>query len=328
MSNYMIQTYTYNPWENLAVEAYLAGLVEKGSIILYLWQNEHTVVIGKNQNALRECRAKLLEEDGGYLARRTTGGGAVYHDLGNLNFTFLASPEVYDLEKQLLVVEKACEKYGIKTHFSGRNDIVTEDGYKFSGNAFSFTRKCKIQHGTIMVDVDIEKLSKYLTPSVEKMESKGVKSVRSRVCSLKACNSKLTVEGMRSALAEAFGEVYGDYHLLSSNELDHEEIKQTCSLYASWEWRYGKSPTCEIEHIKRFSWGSVEVQMKLEQMKISEINIFSDTLDVEFPPKMEKYLLGKRYDMEDVNLAQAAGWFSDSQKEKAFDVTQWLSKII
>jgi len=327
MNNYLMQIYTYNPWENLAVEKYLSGLVRKGDIILYLWQNEHTVVIGKNQNALRECRVQELEKDGGFLARRTTGGGAVYHDLGNLNFTFLASPEVYDLTKQLLVIEKACKKFGIKTHFSGRNDIVTEAGYKFSGNAFSFTSKCKIQHGTIMIDVDIEKLSRYLTPSVEKMESKGVKSVRSRVCSLKSLKPELTVERMRNALAEVFNEVYGDYHLLSSNVLNYEEVKQTYNLYSSWEWRYGKSPACEIEHIKRFSWGCAEVHMRLEHMKISEMKIFSDTLDVEFPQKMEQYLLGKRYDMEDADVDQIMEW-SSGQKEKALDVIQWLAEVV
>jgi len=327
MSQYLIDTNTYNPWQNLAAEAYLSTLIKKGDIILYLWQNEHTVVIGRNQNALRECRAQLLEQDGGFLARRTTGGGAVYHDLGNLNFTFLASPELYDLEKQLLVIERACEKFGIKTQFSGRNDIVTEDGYKFSGNAFSFGKQCKIQHGTIMIDVDVDKLGKYLTPSVKKMESKGVKSVRSRVCSLVKYNDSLTVADMRKALAEAFCELYGDYEVLSADILECEEVKATYDKYSSWDWRYGKSPACEITHIKQFSWGSVEAQMKLNQMTIEAIKLFSDAMNVEFPPKMEQYLLGKRYDMKDVDLEQDKDTFSAEEKEQALDVIEWLRDV-
>lgn len=325
MSNYFIETYTYNPWQNLAVETFLSTTIKKGDIILYLWQNEHTVVIGRNQNALKECKAQQLEEDNGYLARRTTGGGAVYHDLGNLNFTFLASPEVYDLEKQLLVIEKACEKFGIKTQFSGRNDIVTEDGFKFSGNAFSVNRQCKIQHGTIMIDVDIEKLGKYLTPSVKKMESKGVKSVRSRVCSLKKYNDDLTVADMRRALAEAFCELYGSFEVLANSILDCQEVKDKYDLYSSWDWRYGKSPACEIVHTKRFPWGSVEVQMKLDKMIIEQIKIYSDMMNVDLPPKVETYLLGKRYDMNGIDVDTENELFDDAEKIQVKDIVQWLA---
>ena len=104
MMNYYYESSSYNPWNNLAIEKHLADRIRPGDFLLYLWQNENTVVIGRNQNALRECRVGLLEEEGGFLARRTTGGGAVYHDLGNLCFTFIASPERYDLEKQMEMI--------------------------------------------------------------------------------------------------------------------------------------------------------------------------------------------------------------------------------
>ena len=122
MRNYFVESNEYNPWKNLAIEKHLAEHTQPGDLLFYLWQNDKTVVIGRNQNALRECKAQLLEDEGGYLARRTTGGGAVYQDMGNLCFTFLASPERYNLERQMKVVQLACRKFGIETEFSGRND--------------------------------------------------------------------------------------------------------------------------------------------------------------------------------------------------------------
>lgn len=336
MRNYFLESKEYNPWKNLAIEKHLAEHIQPGDLLFYLWQNEKTVVIGRNQNALRECKAGLLEAEGGYLARRTTGGGAVYQDRGNLCFTFLASPERYDLERQMKVVQKACRKFGIETELSGRNDIITKDGYKFSGNAFSVNSKCKIQHGTLMIDVDKEKLGRYLTPSKEKMKAKGVKSVQSRVCNLKELNPDVTVEAMKQALVEAFAEEYGEYERIGLVEdadactcagscgignaricsLATQEFRETYDRYASWDWRYGKSPECEVVHSKRFSWGEVQVHLKLKNLYIDECKAYSDSLDVEFPENLEKVLINQRFDMKNV----------ENKDEKICEVIQWLAQ--
>ena len=314
MRNYFVESNEYNPWKNLAIEKHLAEQAQPGDLLFYLWQNERTVVIGRNQNALRECKANLLEEEGGYLARRTTGGGAVYHDLGNLCFTFIASPERYDLERQMKVIQRACQTFGIETEFSGRNDIITKDGYKFSGNAFSVNKTCKIQHGTLMIDLNKEMLSRYLTPSEEKMKAKGVKSVESRVCNLKELNADVTVEAMKEALVEAFAEEYGEYERIGL--VEDADIQDTYNMYASWDWRYGKSPECEVVHSKRFSWGEVQVHLKLKNLYIEECKVYSDSLDVEFPEKLENVLIRQRFDMKDVEI----------DDEKIEEVIKWLAQ--
>lgn len=340
MNTFFLQTYTWNPWQNLAVEKYLSDQIHNGDIILYLWQNDHTVVIGKNQNALRECKAGLLEKEGGFLARRTTGGGAVYHDLGNLCFTFLADPELYDLEKQLSVIQNACRKFGIETFRSGRNDLITADGFKFSGNAFSKTSSCSIQHGTLMLDVDKSMLERYLIPSVEKLKSKGVKSVRSRVCNLKELNPAVTIEAMRLALQESFEEIYGAFTELDPKILENDTVHTTRELYASWEWRYGKSPSCETSFQKRFDWGEIQIYLKLDSLQITEIQIFSDALDTELPALLEQFLRGRRFDetalqqlllptaqSADSSTETAASITnpcSESQKEMIAQVVRWL----
>lgn len=325
MANYFLQTYTWNPWRNLAVEKYLADCIEPGDVILYLWQNDHTVVIGRNQNAIRECRAQLLEQESGFLARRTTGGGAVYHDLGNLCFTFLASPERYDLEKQLGVIQAACRTFGVETEFSGRNDIITKDGFKFSGNAFSNSSRCRIQHGTLMVNVDVSQLGRYLTPSKEKMKAKGVKSVKSRVCNLKDLNPAITTDAMRGALKESFCAIYGDFAELNPAVLDNPRVQETYDLYSSWDWKYGKSPVCEVSYDKRFTWGELTVELKLSSMYISEICVYSDCLDVDLPGILENLLRGKRYDMADLDPDASTLSLTDDQRAHIREALAWLS---
>ena len=327
MNCYFMKTTSTNPWHNLALEEHLSTLVKPGDVILYLWQNDRTVVIGRNQNTIRECHAALLEDEGGYVARRKTGGGAVYQDLGNLCFTFLASSEVYDQEKQFGVVMDACARFGIRTCLSGRNDIITEDGYKFSGNAFSHTSSCSIHHGTLMVDVDVENMKRYLTPSKEKLKAKGVKSVQSRVCNLCFLSPEVTTDGLCEALEKSFSDMYGaggknGILILKESEMDTRDIEERCRQYASWEWRYGKSPDCETRLQKRFDWGEMEVGFTLHQLRFQDVKIYSDTLDVTLPGKLEQYLEGKRCDQlsgSDTDL-----WPDDDQRGKAWEVIDWM----
>ena len=197
-----------DPHRNLALEEYLTDTVGEDTCILYLWQNKHTVVIGRNQNAWQECRTTELERDSGTLARRLSGGGAVYHDMGNLNFTFSLRTQDYDLRKQQSVIVEACRSLGIPAEISGRNDILT-NGCKFSGNSFYSHAGCSFHNGTLLVNVDMANLGKYLTPSKTKLESKGVASVRSRVINLTELKPDLTIDGMAQAMVKAFETVYG-----------------------------------------------------------------------------------------------------------------------
>ena len=144
-----------NPYENLAREQVLLEDGPKDGVVLYLWQNEKTVVIGRNQNAFKECRVSLLEEEGGHLARRLSGGGAVFHDSGNLNFTFILPREDFDIPRQMEVIRLACLHFGIPAEISGRNDL-TANGQKFSGNAFYTSESRAYHHGTILLNADME----------------------------------------------------------------------------------------------------------------------------------------------------------------------------
>ena len=198
---------SFDPYENLALEEALLSRVGEGELILYLWQNEGTVVIGRNQNPWKECRTALLAEEGGHLARRLSGGGAVFHDRGNLNFTFLMNEADYDLPRQLTVLERACRSLGIPAQRSGRNDLLAE-GRKFSGNAFYKHAGKAYHHGTLMLDVDMERVSRYLSPSKAKLAAKGVDSVRSRVVNLREFVPELTIDRLADALVDALIDVY------------------------------------------------------------------------------------------------------------------------
>ncbi len=279
----------FDPYRNLAIEQHLLETVLGGCCLLYLWQNDKTVVIGKNQNAWRECRTTLLSDEGGRLARRLSGGGAVYHDLGNLNFTFLLREEDYDLPRQLSVIRRACALCGIEAEISGRNDLLAS-GRKFSGNAFYRHEGRAYHHGTLLVDTDGEAMSRFLSPSKAKMQAKGVESVRARVVNLKELNSAITVDALKAAMRQAFSETYG-LPVSAPPVIDEARIRELTAHYAGDAWLYGQKLPFTFVVEDRFPWGGVELQIRADRGVIEGVKVYTDAMDDELAAKAEAVLI-------------------------------------
>jgi len=285
----------FDPYRNLALEQHLLETVEGGCCLLYLWQNARTVVIGKNQNAWAECRTTLLSQEGGQLARRLSGGGAVWHDLGNLNFTFLMHSGDYDLARQLSVIRTACEILGIETEVSGRNDLLA-DGRKFSGNAFCHRDGRSYHHGTLLVDVDTERMTRYLSPSKAKLESKGVESVRARVVNLKELNPQVSVETVKAAMIAAFSNVFG-LAPVAPPAVDEARVQALTAHYASDAWLFGRNVPFTFRCEDRFPWGGVELQLQVERGVVRDAKVYTDDMNEGLPESLERALSGASFSL-------------------------------
>ena len=297
----------YDPYRNLALEQHLLESVPEGTCILYLWQNQNTVVIGRNQNAWKECRMTLLEEEGGHLARRLSGGGAVFHDLGNLNFTFLVPQADYDLDRQFSVIQEAVRSFGIPAEKSGRNDVLSE-GRKFSGNAFYKNGTQAYHHGTLLVDVDMQKMGRYLNPSKAKLQSKGVDSVRARVVNLRELNPEVTTQKLKTAMAEAFSAVYSlPLNRMGEETLDLAQVDSLYRHYSSWEWRCGRKLPFTFEWEDRFPWGGIQIALQVESGVVQQAQVYSDAMDWTIAPKLEQALTHCRFSRDALGRAIATG---------------------
>ncbi|MBR0358166.1 MAG: lipoate--protein ligase [Selenomonadaceae bacterium] len=266
---FVIEGDSNNPHRNLALEAVLLKRLQPGECYLYLWQNKHTVVIGRNQNALAECHVQQLEQDGGFLARRLSGGGAVYHDLGNLNFTMIMNTGDFDVSRQTGVILQAVHLLGLKGEKNGRNDLTVE-GKKFSGHAYYHHDGRSYHHGTLMMNVDMSRLPKYLNVSPLKLRAKGVQSVQSRVCNLADLNPQITVNAMKDSLRRAFSAVYGlPVGPLQLTEADRAFWQSEEAKMSEPEWLYGDVKVLDFSKEMRFGWGTVRMDYSLSQDKQS-----------------------------------------------------------
>ena len=345
------------PYENIALEKFLLDHVRPGRCFLYLWQNANTVVIGRNQSALGEVRTARLEADGGRLARRLSGGGAVYHDLGNLNFTFVCRREDYDVERQTEVILQAVRAFGVPARRTGRNDLVVEAGGapaagsapaaggvpaaggKFSGHAYYRTGGACYHHGTLMVDVDMDALGRYLRPAPDKLAAKGVQSVRSRVTNLARWGDGLTVQTLACALREAFGAEYGlpvervdadDLAALGevaglSARVAGEELAAGAARFGSREWLFRDERAFEHRSHARFSWGGATLRFALEDGVVSECALDSDGLEADFLAAVPSLLVGCACDASAAERALLAAAEDDGQREVARDVASLLA---
>ena len=292
-----IETGEVDPYGNLALEYLLLEDVSPGERILYLWQNERTVVIGRNQNAADECDLAALEADGGHLARRLSGGGAVYHDLGNLNFTFIACDGWYDEALQTEVILRAVRALGIDAERTGRNDLVVQ-GHKFSGHAYRHLGDRSCHHGTLLVRVDEQALSRYLTPSPLKLRARGVPSVRSRVVNLADLVEGLTVGDLRKSLKDAFVEVMGEgspdvrLEVLDPAFLDGRRLGEIRRTLASQDWLFRRERTLGWSRRARFPWGTVRLDLTVRAGRIQEATLWTDGLAEELPEHVERALVG------------------------------------
>ena len=277
------------------MEHYLTENQEEDTITLYLWKNQQTVVIGYNQNPYSECNVDLLLNEGGHLMRRGTGGGAVYHDLGNINFSFIADKRLYDVKKQLSVIQDALLSYGLPTEISGRNDLTCQ-GRKFSGNAFAKGQRNNLHHGTILIKTDGAMMQRYLIVDKAKLLKNGVKSVASRVVNLSELVPELTSENIKQPLIQSFEKVYGNTaQLLDFDTLINiAEVQAIMSEISSRNFLFGRWEQFKTTKKAQFAWGNVAIALKVDEAKsvITEVQIASDCLDTEIIAQAENLLKG------------------------------------
>lgn len=311
-----------DPYFNLALEEYLFSLDDKKNYML-LWQNEPTIVVGKYQNTAEEINSEYVREKGIHVVRRITGGGAVYHDLGNLNYTFISKgteKKEFDFKKFTLPIVKALARLGIEAELSGRNDI-TIDQKKFSGNAQYVKHGKVLHHGTLLFNSRMEELAKALKVSEDKFQSKGIKSVRSRVTNISDyLSGDITVLEFRELLLKYL--LDGNEELLegSLSEADLNEIDSLMkNKYLSWEWNYGFSPDFNVKQGKRFEGGKVEVLINVKQGIIQGIKFYGDFFGSESPEEIEAALTGKRYREDEIRAVLAQLKISDYFKGITMD---------
>ena len=299
-----IENNSTDPHYNLAFEEYIFKNLEKEDFVL-LWRNGPSIIVGKNQNTIEEINMEYVKDNNINVVRRVTGGGAVYHDLGNLNFSFItkAQSNLIDFKTYNIPIVRALEKLGVDCELSGRNDIVIE-GKKFSGIAQSIIKDRVLNHGTLLFDSKLDTLSKALNVKRDKIESKGVKSVSSRVTNIKPyVKDDIDVLEFKEVLLKNIFEYFNQpVEIYKLSHEDKENIqKMVDEKYGTWEWNFGYSPEFNYKGYKRFEGGGVEVRLHVVKGRIENCKIYGDFFGKGDIKNLEDKITGSKYDKNEIN---------------------------
>lgn len=296
-----------DPRINLAIEEYALKNLNINETYLLFYINGPSIIIGKNQNTIEEIDTEYVEANGIHVVRRLSGGGAVYHDLGNLNFSFITKDDgesFHNFRKFTQPVVEALQKLGVNAELSGRNDLVCE-GRKISGNAQFSTKGRMFSHGTLLFDSEIDSVVSALKVKKDKIESKGIKSVRSRVANISEfLSKKMAVEEFRTLLLQS---IFGDAVEIPEYKLTDEDWVKIHQIskerYQNWDWNYGRSPKFNLQHAHRFSVGQIDVRLEVEKGEIENCKIYGDFFGVGDVSEIEQRLKGIRYEKDSIEDA-------------------------
>ncbi|MFS0762698.1 MULTISPECIES: lipoate--protein ligase [Peribacillus] len=294
-----------DPRINLAIEEYALKHLNIDETYLLFYINRPSIIIGRNQNTIEEINSDYVDGNGITVVRRLSGGGAVYHDLGNLNFSFITRDDgdsFHNFKKFTQPVVETLEKLGIHAELSGRNDILAE-GKKISGNAMFSTKGRMFSHGTLLFKSEMDHIVSALKVKKDKIESKGIKSIRSRVGNIADfLKEPMSVDEFRSFLLQNIFKDSGKVTEYVLTETDWEKIHEISEeRYQNWEWNYGKSPKFNLQNSHRFPVGSVDIRLEVNRGIIENCKIYGDFFGVGEVADIEQKLTGIRYEKEAIS---------------------------